>query len=75
MAKTIIIYYSRKGENYWNGKTVIPFCTNEGSGLGGSERDLKAICKGATVKSGLSVHGAEAEQSKSRVAAWAKDQI
>ena len=59
----------------FKGKTVIPFCINEGSGLGGSERDLKAICKGATVKSGLSVHGAEAEQSKSRVANWAKDSI
>ena len=23
------------------GKRVIPFCTNEGSGMGGSERDLK----------------------------------
>ena len=36
------------------GKTLIPFCTNEGSGMGGSERDLKNLCKGATVKPGLS---------------------
>ena len=35
------------------GKRVIPFCTNEGSGMGGSERDLKKICKGADVESGL----------------------
>lgn len=54
------------------GKTIIPFCTNEGSGMGSSEYDLKKICKGAVVKSGLSVHGAEAEQSASKVIAWAK---
>ena len=59
----------------WSGKTVIPFCTNEGSGLGGSERDLKSICKGASFKPGLSIHGAEAEQSKSKVANWAKNSI
>lgn len=57
------------------GKTVIPFCTNEGSGMGSSERDLKKICNGATIKSGLSIHGAESEQSESKVAAWAKKSI
>ena len=57
------------------GKTIIPFCTNEGSGMGSSERDLKKICKGATVKSGLSIHGAESEQSENKVAAWAKKSI
>lgn len=57
------------------GKTIIPFCTNEGSGMGGSERDLKKLCEGATVKSGLSVHGSEAEQSESKVAAWAKKSL
>ena len=28
-----------------SGKRIIPFCTNEGSGMGGSERDLKKICR------------------------------
>ena len=54
----------------FSGKTVIPFCTNEGSGMGSSERDLKKICKGASIKSGLSIHGAEAEQSEGKVEAW-----
>ena len=57
------------------GKTIIPFCTNEGSGMGGSERDLKSLCKGATLKAGLSVHGAESAQSESKVAIWAKNSI
>ena len=59
----------------WSGKTVIPFCTNEGSGMGSSERELKALCKGTTVRAGLSIHGAEAEQSKSKVADWAKKSV
>ena len=54
------------------GKKIVPFCTNEGSGMGSSERQLKAVCKGATVVSGLSVHGAEATQSEAKVSAWAK---
>lgn len=57
------------------GKTIIPFCTNEGSGMGASERDLKNICSGANVKSGLSVHGAEAEHSEAKVSAWAKASV
>lgn len=60
-------------ENYdLSGKRVIPFCTNEGSGMGSSERDLKKICTGATVESGLSVRGCEAAKSESKVTAWAK---
>ena len=57
------------------GKTIIPFCTNEGSGMGSSERDLKNLCNGATVKAGLSVHGAESAESESKVAAWAKKSV
>ena len=57
------------------GKKIVPFCTNEGSGMGGSERELKKICKGATVLSGLAIHGAEAAQSESKVAAWAKKSV
>ena len=57
------------------GKKIVPFCTNEGSGMGSSERDLKKICKGANVVSGLAIHGAESAQSESKVAAWAKKNV
>ena len=49
------------------GKTIIPFCTNEGSGMGSSERDLKKLCAGATIKAGLSIHGAESANSENNV--------
>ena len=63
-------------EHYnFTGKKILPFCTNEGSGMGGSERQLKEICHGATVVAGLSIHGAEATQSESIVSAWAKKNV
>ena len=58
-----------------SGKRIIPFCTNEGSGMGGSERDLKKICKGAKEEKGLSIHGAEAAQSRSKVEAWVRKMV
>ena len=33
----------------WNGKTVVPFCTHEGSGLSSTEHYIGETCKGATV--------------------------
>lgn len=60
----------------WAGKTVIPFCTHEGSGLSGTERKLKEACKGATVSEGLAVKGSIAqnkqEQANKAVQAWLK---
>lgn len=57
------------------GKKIVPFCTNEGSGMGSSERDLKRICVGAEVVKGLSIHGAEAAQSETLIVDWAKNNI
>lgn len=58
----------------WAGKTVIPFCTHEGSGLSSTERYIADACKGATVEKGLAVRGETAqnkqEQAKKAVAQW-----
>lgn len=54
------------------GKRIIPFCTNEGSGMGRSESDLKIICKGATVEKGLPITGSNAPESESQVGSWLK---
>jgi flavodoxin len=56
-------------------KRIIPFCTNEGSGMGSSESDLRKICAGATVERGLSIRGCEAAKSEKKVADWAKKQV
>ena len=54
------------------GITIVPFCTNEGSGLGGSVNDLKRSCPAATVTSGLSVRGTDAKSSTGKAVAWAR---
>ena len=54
----------------FSGKTILPLCTNEGSGMGGSERDIKKTCPGADVKKGLPVTGSEAANSKTSVQKW-----
>ena len=56
----------------FSGKTILPLCTNEGSGMGGSERDIKKACPGADIKRGLSVTGSSAESCKPTVEKWLK---
>ncbi len=59
----------------WTGKKVMAVMTHEGSGLGGSERSLKEICRGASFGRGFSVAGHDAERCEAQVAAWAKSQV
>jgi len=53
-----------------SGKTIIPFCTHEGSGLGHSESEIAKACPKATVKKGLAVLGSGAGAAGSAVARW-----
>ena len=60
-------------ENFdFTGKTILPLCTNEGSGMGSSEREIRKTCPGADVKRGLPVTGSTAANSKSSVERWLK---
>lgn len=52
------------------GKTICPFCTHEGSGLGRSEADIKQLCPGATVKKGLALHGGSVGNAKRDIEKW-----
>ncbi|OUP11080.1 flavodoxin [Collinsella sp. An2] len=51
-------------------KVIMPFCTHEGSGLSGTERDIARTCPGAEVVAGLAIHGADAAHARSQVQAW-----
>ena len=55
-----------------NGKTILPLCTNEGSGMGSSEKDLKRYASGAQIKNGLSITGSKAADSDDKVEKWLK---
>lgn len=79
---TIILAYP----NYWGtipmavatfleafefaGKTILPLCTNEGSGMGSSESDIRKYAKGASLKKGLSITGSQAANSNKAVEKW-----
>lgn len=48
----------------WKGKTVVPFCTHEGSGLSGTESNIRKACAGATVLKGLALRGTTAQNDE-----------
>lgn len=50
-------------QNKWQGKTVIPFCTHEGSGLSGTPSLIQSACQGAVMGNGLAVYGHVAQRS------------
>lgn len=54
----------------FTGKIIRPFCTHEGSGFGNSIDEIKSICKGAIIKSGLSIVGSEARRSADKIRDW-----
>ncbi|MDF2524095.1 MAG: hypothetical protein K0R31_1736 [Clostridiales bacterium] len=59
-------------ESYdFSGRTIIPFCTHEGSGMGSSERDIKKLCPNAKVLSGLAIRGGSVDSADKDVATWA----
>ena len=54
----------------FTGKTILPLCTNEGSGMGSSERDIRKYAPGADLKKGLSITGSQAANAKGSVQRW-----
>jgi flavodoxin len=54
----------------FTGKTIVPFCTHEGSGLGRSESDIKKVCPRATVLAGLSIKGGSVQRAEKDISAW-----
>ncbi|MGP1611620.1 MAG: flavodoxin [Catonella sp.] len=57
----------------FTGKKIYPFCTHEGSGFGHSIEEIKEICKGAKVESGLSVIGSKVQDYNIAVRNWVEN--
>ena len=57
----------------FTGKTILPLCTNEGSGMGSSERAIKQCAPGADVKKGLPITGSNAANAGESVRSWLSD--
>lgn len=57
----------------FDGKTIKPFCTHEGSGLGSSMQDIRKLCPGAKVERGLAIRGANVERSEQDIKKWIQE--
>ncbi|WP_206365517.1 flavodoxin [Siculibacillus lacustris] len=50
------------------GKTVVPFCTHEGSALGASVGDIRRLCPSAKLLEGIALRGGEGGYAKTDAA-------
>lgn len=58
-------------ESYdFNGKTIVPFCTHEGSAMGRSERDIKQLLPSSEVLNGKPVRGSRVKSSGEDIKSW-----
>jgi flavodoxin len=53
-----------------SGKTIVPFCTHEGSGLGHSATDIKELCPQSTLLEGLPIRGSYVKNAQNEVSEW-----
>ncbi len=57
-------------------KNVVPFCTHEGSGMGGTENNVKNAAKGGKALKGLAIYGHTAQKERAEaektVTEWLK---
>lgn len=54
----------------FTGKTIKPFCTHEGSGMGSSVSDIKNMCPSAKVDKGLAIHGGSVQRARKDIENW-----
>jgi flavodoxin len=57
-------------EYNFSGKTIIPFCTHEGSGLGNSVSDIKKLCPQSKLLDGLAIRGGSVKKAQNEVSSW-----
>ncbi|HNZ44045.1 MAG TPA: flavodoxin [Bacteroidales bacterium] len=59
-------------ENDFSGKTIAPFMTHEGSGMGVSMDDIKKLCPQAILLEPLPIRGSKVKNAGEEVSAWLK---
>ena len=61
----------------FQGKTIYPFNTHEGSGTGNSINDIKKVVPSAIVKDGFALRGQDARKNESRsnIEKWLKEDL
>lgn len=63
------LFTALKGLDF-TGKTIRPFVTHEGSGLSSIPNQLKNVCAGANVESGIAITGSSVNSAKGKVENW-----
>lgn len=56
-----------------SGKTIVPFMTHGGGGMGHSVADIKKLCPKSTILEGLPVSGSSVKKSEDKVVKWLRD--
>jgi flavodoxin len=54
----------------FSGKTIAPFCTHEGSGLGRSAADISKLCPQSTLLEGIAIRGSDVKTAQNKVSDW-----
>jgi len=53
-----------------SGKTIVPFCTHEGSGLSRTVSDISSLCPKSTVLDGLAIRGKDVNSAHEKLSKW-----
>jgi len=51
-------------------KTILPFCTHEGSGLGRSIADISKLYPKSNLLDGVAIRGSEVKTAQNKISAW-----
>src|SRR5215510_2537895 len=54
----------------FSGKTILPICTHEGSGLGRSITDMRRLAPNATIADGLAIRGGSVNRAQNDINTW-----
>lgn len=56
----------------FEGKTIVPFITNEGSGFGNAISDIKKLCPKSIILEGIAIRGSNVQSANADVKNWLK---
>jgi len=65
-----MVFFTFFDQYKFPGKTIIPFSTHLGSGLGGGPEDIAKLCPQAKIIKGLAIRGTKAADSRQEVVRW-----
>jgi flavodoxin len=55
-----------------SGKTIVPFITHQGSGLGQSVTDISNLCPKSDISDSIAIWGRDAKTSQNKISEWLK---